>query len=84
MFPDATASISYIRAGTVRPLAITTAKRSELLPEIPTVGEFVSGYESSLLDGIGAPKNTPIEMIDRLNKEINAGLIDPNLSRPLT
>ena len=84
MFPGTTASISYIRAGTVRPLAITTAKRSELLPEIPTVGEFVSGYESSLLDGIGAPKKTPIEIIDRLNKEINAGLIDPNLSRRLT
>jgi tripartite-type tricarboxylate transporter receptor subunit TctC len=84
MFPGTSASISYIRAGTVRPLAITTAKRSELLPEIPTVGEFVSGYESSLLDGIGAPKNTPIEIIDRLNKEINAGLIDPNLSGRLT
>lgn len=48
------------------------------------MGEFVSGYESSLLDGIGAPKNTPIEIIDRLNKEINAGLIDPNLGRRLT
>jgi len=79
MFPGTTASIAYIRAGTLRPLAVTTARRSEVLPDIPTVGEFVPGYESSLMDGLGVPRNTPIEIIERLNKEINAGLADPKL-----
>jgi tripartite-type tricarboxylate transporter receptor subunit TctC len=79
MFPGTTASIAYIRAGKLRPLAVTTAKRSEVLPDIPTVGEFVPGYESSLMDGLGAPRNTPIEIVERLNKEINAGLADPKI-----
>jgi len=79
MFPGTAASIAYIRAGTLRPLAVTTATRSDVLPDIPTVGDFVPGYESSLMDGVGAPKNTPPEIIDRLNKEINAGLVDPKL-----
>ena len=79
MFPGTTASIAYIRAGTLRPLAVTTARRSEVLPDIPTVGDFVPGYESSLMDGLGVPRNTPIEIIERLNKEINAGLADPKL-----
>jgi tripartite-type tricarboxylate transporter receptor subunit TctC len=57
--------------------------RSEVLPDIPTVGDFVPGYESSLLDGVGVPKNTPPGIIDRLNKEINAGLADPKLSARL-
>jgi tripartite-type tricarboxylate transporter receptor subunit TctC len=83
MFPGTTASIGYIRAGTLRPLAVTTATRSEVLPDLPTVGDFVPGYESSLMDGVGAPKNTPAEIIDRLNKEINAGLADPGIKARL-
>jgi len=83
MFPGTTASIEYIRAGTLRPLAVTTATRAEVLPDLPTVGDFVPGYESSLVDGIGAPKNTPPEIIERLNKEINAGLAEPKLKQRL-
>jgi tripartite-type tricarboxylate transporter receptor subunit TctC len=62
-----------------RPLAVTAATRSEALPDIPTVGDFVPGYESVGWSGIGVPKNTPAEIIDKLNKEINAGLADPKL-----
>ena len=76
-------SIEYVRAGRLRALAVTTATRSEALPDIPTVGEFVPGYEASAWQGIGAPKNTPAEIIDRLNKEINAGLADPKLKAQL-
>src|SRR5262249_47253841 len=72
-------SIEYIRAGKARPLAITSATRSEALPDVPTVSEFVPGYEASFWYGLGAPKNTPEEIVDKLNKEINAGLIDPKL-----
>jgi tripartite-type tricarboxylate transporter receptor subunit TctC len=72
-------SIGYIRAGTLRALAVTTATRSALLPDIPAVGEFVPGYEASAWQGVGVPKDTPAEIIDRLNKEINAGLADPEL-----
>jgi tripartite-type tricarboxylate transporter receptor subunit TctC len=75
--------MAYIRAGTLRPLAVTTATRAEVLPDIPTVGDFVPGYESSLVDGVGVPKNTPHDIIDRLNKEINAGLADPKLKARL-
>ena len=77
------ASIEYIRAGKLRALAVTTATRSEALPDIPTVGEFVPGYEASSWFGVGAPKNTPAEIIDKLNKEINAGLADPRSRRGL-
>ena len=73
MFDTMPASIEYIRAGKLRALAVTTATRSEALPDIPTVGEFVPGYEASGWYGVGAPKNTPAEIIDKLNKEINAG-----------
>jgi tripartite-type tricarboxylate transporter receptor subunit TctC len=83
MFPGTTASIAYIRSGTLRALAVTTATRAEVLPDIPTVGDFVPGYESSLVDGVGVPKGTPHEIIDRLNKEINAGLADPKLNTRL-
>jgi tripartite-type tricarboxylate transporter receptor subunit TctC len=83
MFPGTTASIEYIKAGTLRPLAVTTVTRAEVLPELPTVGDFVPGYESSLVDGIGAPKNTPPEIIARLNIEINAGLSEPKLKQRL-
>jgi tripartite-type tricarboxylate transporter receptor subunit TctC len=83
MFPGTTASIEYIRSGKLRALAVTTATRSPALPDIPTVGDFVPGYESSLMDGVGAPKNTPPEIINRLNKEINAGLADPKMKARL-
>jgi tripartite-type tricarboxylate transporter receptor subunit TctC len=83
MFPGTTASIEYIKAGTLRPLAVTTATRAEVLPDLPIVGDFVPGYESSLVDGIGAPKNTPQEIVERLNKEINAGLAEPKLKQRL-
>jgi tripartite-type tricarboxylate transporter receptor subunit TctC len=82
-FVQTVASIKYIRTGQLRPLAVTTPTRSEALPDIPTVDEFVSGYEASAWQGIGAPKNTPAEIIDRLNKEINAGLADPKLKTRL-
>jgi tripartite-type tricarboxylate transporter receptor subunit TctC len=83
MFPVTTASIAYIRAGSLRPLAVTTATRSEALPNIPTVGEFIPGYEASSVTGLGAPKNTPTEIVDKLNKEINAGLADPKIKARL-
>jgi tripartite-type tricarboxylate transporter receptor subunit TctC len=72
-------SIEHIRAGKLRPLAVTTATRSEVLPDIPTLGEFVPGFEASVWYGVGAPKSTPAEIVDKLNKEINAGLADPKL-----
>jgi tripartite-type tricarboxylate transporter receptor subunit TctC len=79
MFGSITASIGYLKAGKLRPLGVTTTTRSELLPGIPTVGEFVHGFEASIWYGIGAPARTPIEMITLLNQEINAGLADPRL-----
>ena len=79
MFGTMPATIEYIRAGKLRPLAVTSARRSELLPDIPTVNDFVSGYEASAVQGLGAPRNTAAEIIDILNKEINAALADPNM-----
>jgi tripartite-type tricarboxylate transporter receptor subunit TctC len=79
MFGTMPASIEYIRAGKLRPLAVTTASRLEALPDIPRVGEFVAGYEASGWQGLGAPRNTPVEIVDKLNKEINAGLADPKI-----
>jgi tripartite-type tricarboxylate transporter receptor subunit TctC len=79
MFVAISASIEYVRAGNLRPLAVTTASRSDALPDIPTVGDFIPGYEASTWCGIGAPKGTPAEIIDKLNKEINAGLVDPKV-----
>jgi tripartite-type tricarboxylate transporter receptor subunit TctC len=69
-------SIEHIKAGKLRPLAVTTAARLDVLPEVPAMGDFVPGYEASGFAGIGAPKNTPAEIIDMLNKELNAGLAD--------
>jgi len=83
MFPGTTASIEYISAGRLRPLAMTTTTRSDALPNIPTVSDFVPGYEASAWYGIGAPRNTPVEVIDKLNKEINAGLADPKIKARL-
>jgi tripartite-type tricarboxylate transporter receptor subunit TctC len=76
MFDNLTNSIEHIRVGRLRALAVTTAMRSEVLPDIPTVGEFVPGYEASLWNGLAAPKGTPSEIIDKLNKEINAAFAD--------
>jgi tripartite-type tricarboxylate transporter receptor subunit TctC len=82
-FVTTISSIKYIRDGRLRALAVTTATRSEALPDIPTVGEFLPGYEASVWYGIGVPRNTPVEVIDKLNKEINAGLADPKLQARL-
>jgi tripartite-type tricarboxylate transporter receptor subunit TctC len=79
LFANPAQSIPYIGAGRLRALAITAATRSEALPDIPSVGEFVPGYEASSIFGFGAPRNTPAEVIDKLNKEINAGLADPEI-----
>ena len=76
-------SIEHIRAGKLRGLAVTTAARSHDLPDIPTVGDFVPGYEASAVFGIVAPKDTPADTVDKLNKEINAGLADPNIKTRL-
>jgi tripartite-type tricarboxylate transporter receptor subunit TctC len=76
-------SIEYIRAGRLRALAVTTATRSEVLPGIPTVGEFVPGYEVSSWWGAGVPKNTPADIVNKLNREINAGLADPKIKARL-
>jgi tripartite-type tricarboxylate transporter receptor subunit TctC len=78
-FVTTPASIEFIRAGTLRPLAVTTTMRSDALPGIPTVGDFVPGYESSAWYGVGVPKNTPAEIVATLNREINAGLADPKI-----
>ena len=78
------ASIGFVRAGQLCALAVTTATRSEALPNMPTVGEFVPGYESSGFFGLGAPGNTPAAIINKPNAEINAGLPDPKLKAQLT
>jgi tripartite-type tricarboxylate transporter receptor subunit TctC len=78
-FESMPASIAYIRAGTLGALAVTTIRRSETLPDIPTVAEFVSGYEASSWYGVGAPRATPTEIVGKLNTEINAGLGDPKI-----
>ena len=77
MFDTLSGSIGHIRAGKLRALAVTTEHRSPALPDVPTVAETVPGYEASTFHGMGAPRNTPSEIIDKLNKEINAGLTDP-------
>jgi tripartite-type tricarboxylate transporter receptor subunit TctC len=77
MFATISSAIEYIRAGKLRPLAVTTATRLEALPDVPALSDFVPGYESSTWHGVGAPKNTPPEIIEKLNTEINAGLADP-------
>jgi len=79
MFDNIPSSIGYLRAGKLRALAVTGATRSPLLPDVPTVGDFIPGYEASAWYGIGAPKDTPAEIVTKLNTEINAGLADPQL-----
>jgi tripartite-type tricarboxylate transporter receptor subunit TctC len=83
VFTNLTPSIGYIRTNKLRALAITTAKRSEALPEIPTIAEFVPGYEASSIFGLGAPHDTPADIIGTLNKEINAALVDPKFKAQL-
>jgi tripartite-type tricarboxylate transporter receptor subunit TctC len=83
MFVGPASSIDYIRAGKLRALAVTTASRSEVLPDIPTVGDFVPGYQASAVLGLGAPRNTPIRIVDKLNAAVNAGLTDPKLKARL-
>src|SRR5215831_18870201 len=82
-FPGTVSSIEYIKTGRLRALAVTTVTRSDALPDVPTVAEFVPGYEDSNWCGIGAPKNTTAEIVDKLNKEINAALDDPKMKTRL-
>jgi tripartite-type tricarboxylate transporter receptor subunit TctC len=83
MFIGPVGSIQYIRDGKLRALAVTTATRAEALPDIPTVGDFVPGFEASSWFGIGAPRNTPPEIVHQLNKEVSAGLVDPKITARL-
>jgi tripartite-type tricarboxylate transporter receptor subunit TctC len=83
MFASSPTAIEHIRAGKLRPLAVTTATRWDALPDVPTVAEFVPGYEAGAWFGVGAPKNTPAEVIGRLNTETNTGLSDPRLRTQL-
>ena len=83
LFAGTLEAIEHIRAGRLRPLAVTDTTRLEALPDIPTVGEFVAGYEASAWLGLGAPKNTPTEFIEKLNNAINAGLADPKIKARL-
>jgi len=83
MFDTTAGSIGYIRSGKLRPLAVTTATRIPALPDVPPLADFVPGYESSAFNGVGAPRDTPGEIVDRLNREINAGLADPAMKARL-
>jgi tripartite-type tricarboxylate transporter receptor subunit TctC len=83
VFATAGSLIGYLKAGSLRPLAVTSQTRLDLLPDVPPLAEFLPGYEASAWGGIGAPSNTPVEIIDKLNKEINAGLADPKLKAQL-
>jgi tripartite-type tricarboxylate transporter receptor subunit TctC len=83
MFPSMSSSIEYVRTGKLRALAVTTATRSDALPQVSTVNDFVPGFEATLWTGIGAPKNTPADIVDKLNREINAGLADPTIKARL-
>jgi tripartite-type tricarboxylate transporter receptor subunit TctC len=84
MFVSMPSVLEYVRSDKLRALAVTSAKRSELLPDIPTVSEFLPGFEAGPFYGVGAPKNTPPEIVERLNTEINAGLTNPKLRARLT
>ena len=83
MLASMSSSIEYVRTGKLRALAVTTATRSDALPQVSTVSDFVPGFEATLWTGIGAPKNTPADIVDKLNREINAGLADPTIKARL-
>jgi tripartite-type tricarboxylate transporter receptor subunit TctC len=83
IFSNLPESIEYIRAGTLRALAVTTATRSQVLPDLPTVGEVVPGYEASGIGGVGVPRATPVEIVEKLNKEINSALANPQMKARL-
>jgi tripartite-type tricarboxylate transporter receptor subunit TctC len=83
-FGSVLASIEYFRAGKLRALAVTTAARSEVLPDVPALSDFVPGFETSLWHGVGVPRNTPIEIVAKLNREINAALADPKIKARFT
>jgi tripartite-type tricarboxylate transporter receptor subunit TctC len=79
LFATTPGTTDYVKSGKLRALAVTTAKRAEVLPDLPVVGDFVPGYEASQWYGLAAPKKTPVEIVDRLNREINAALADPGM-----
>jgi tripartite-type tricarboxylate transporter receptor subunit TctC len=82
-FGTTASSLEYVRTGKLRALAVTTERRLDALPDIPTVGEFLPGFEASVWFGVGAPRNTPVEIIDKLNKEIDAGVADSKIKARL-
>src|SRR5947209_17663032 len=84
IFSPVSESLEHVKAGKLRALAVTTAARLDVLPDVPTVGDFVPGYEASGFAGIGVPRNTPVEIIDLLNKELNAGLVDAKIQARIT
>ena len=83
MFDVVISSIGHIRAGKLRPLGVTTTTRLEVLPDVPPISDFLPGYEASSWDGIGAPANTPLEIVGILNKQVNAALADPTFKARL-
>jgi tripartite-type tricarboxylate transporter receptor subunit TctC len=83
IFTSVASTIDFIRSGKLRPLAVTTGKRMDVLPDVPTIGEFISGYETAGWVGLGAPANTPLEIIAILNKQANAALPDPTFKARL-
>jgi tripartite-type tricarboxylate transporter receptor subunit TctC len=83
MFDTMQSSIGFIKAGALRPLAVTTATRADVLPNVPTVGDYLPGYENSSFHGLAAPKETPAAIVDKLNREVNASLADPKLKTRL-
>jgi tripartite-type tricarboxylate transporter receptor subunit TctC len=83
MFDTLPSSLEHIRAGKLRPLAVTTTKRLDALPDVPTVADFLPGFEASAWQGLCAPKGTPADIIDRLHKEVNAVVADPEMKRQL-
>jgi len=83
MFDPLASSIGYIKAGQLRPLGVTTATRIDVLPDVPPIADFVPGYEASGFQGLGAPANTPVEIIDKLNKAVSAILADSNFQARL-
>src|SRR5208282_4981422 len=83
MFDLVSASIGFIKAGKLRALAVTSANRSPALPDLPTVGDYLPGYEATSFEGLGAPASTPAEIIDKLNKEVNAIAVDPRFKARL-